>query len=246
MPRRARLNISGYPLHVIQRGNNKAACFFADHDRCVYLGMLEELAALYECAIHAYVLMTNHVHVLATPSRPRAISRLMQNLGQRYVQYVNRTHKRTGGLWEGRFKSCVIDSERYLLTCSRYIELNPVRAGMVGHPELYAWSSYRANANGEISTLLSPHPLYMGLGADADDRRKNYRAFFREVMPSTVLDQIRAAANGGFALGSEDFIARIERASGMKARPGRPGRPRKGAPTPAKVLPFGKRALTPV
>ena len=246
MPRRSRLSISGYPLHIIQRGNNKSPCFLGVHDRAVYLGMLEELADLYACRIHAYVLMTNHVHLLMTPERAHAASRLMQNLGQRYVQYINRHHSRTGGLWEGRFKCCVIDSERYLLSCSRYIELNPVRAGMVFHPSLYEWSSYGTNAEGKVSTLISPHPIYEALGAHDEERRKSYRALFGELLSSSVMDEIRTATSGGFALGNDAFIAQIERMTGAKAAPGQPGRPRKRRQLATAVLPFGKRALTPV
>lgn len=147
MPRRPRLNFAGMPLHVIQRGNNRSACFFAEEDFRFYLHWLGIGAKKYGCAIHAYVLMTNHVHLLMTPEKPAAASTLLQSLGRRYVQYVNRFYKRSGTLWEGRFKASLVNAEEYLLKCHRYIELNPLRAGMVRHPGEYAWSSYGANGH---------------------------------------------------------------------------------------------------
>ena len=164
MPRRPRITFAGVPLHLIQRGNNRQPCFFADEDYGAYLGWLEEYAQESGCAIHAYVLMTNHVHLLMTPRTSGGAGELMKRLGQRYVQYVNRTYRRSGTLWEGRFRSCLTHEEDYVLRCCRYIELNPVRANMVEHPAAYLWSSYRANAQGEPSTLLTPHPHYRALG----------------------------------------------------------------------------------
>jgi putative transposase len=178
MPRRSRICLAGYPLHVIQRGANRSACFAADRDRRTYLGLLDELADMYGCGIHAYVLMTNHVHLLMTPQRSDAASLLMKHMGQRFTQYVNRKHNRTGPLWDGRFKSCVVDSETYLLRCYRYIELNPVRAAMVRSPHEYEWSSFRVNARGEPSLFVVPHPSYMSLGAESEERRAAYRALF--------------------------------------------------------------------
>jgi len=146
MPRRARLAVPGIPWHIIQRGNNREACFYDEMDYRYYLQALEEQADKYHCRIHAYVLMTNHVHLLLTPEETDSAALLMKHLGQRYVQYINRTYRRSGTLWEGRFKSCLAQDETYVLTCHRYIELNPVRANMVDHPRDYPWSSYRANA----------------------------------------------------------------------------------------------------
>ena len=141
MPRRARLRFAGVPLHIIQRGNNRTACFFAEQDYRFYLHDLGELARRFECGVHAYALMTNHVHLLITPSATDSASLLMKHLGQRYVQYVNRVYRRSGTLWEGRFKSSLVQRQSYVLKCQRYIELNPVRAGMVPHPRDYPWSS---------------------------------------------------------------------------------------------------------
>lgn len=163
MPRRARLMLAHTPIHVIQRGNNRQACFFTTRDYQTYLKWLEEYAAQFGCHIHAYVLMTNHVHLLLTADTTGATAELMKRLGQRYCQYINRTYHRTGSLWEGRYRSCLTQEDNYLLACYRYIELNPVRAGIVNHPGAYRWSSYRANGQGTHCPLLTPHPLYESL-----------------------------------------------------------------------------------
>ena len=209
MPRRIRIRLPGYTYHVIQRGNNRAACFGGEGDRVLYLGLLEELARKEECAIHAYVLMTNHMHLLVTPRQPGAVSKLMQHLGRRYVPHFNKGHGRTGTLWEGRFKSCAVDSGSYLLRCHRYIELNPVRAGMVRSPGDYLWSSYRANAEGLPSTFLSIHPCIEALGREGPMRRENYRRLFEVALSETELIKIRTSCNTGVPLGSPDFVASI-------------------------------------
>lgn len=225
MPRRARLRLAGLPLHLIQRGNNRGACFFAEDDYRFYLHHLGLLSRKYQCAIHAYVLMTNHVHLLLTPAKRDGASLLMKHLGQRYVQYVNRTYKRSGTLWEGRFRSSLVQVRDYLLSCYRYIELNPVRAGMVEHPRDYGWSSYRANAEGKASALLTPHDEYLLLGSDDVARHKAYVALFRTKLEPDVLRDIRSAANGGFALGDERFKEQVELVLGRRARRGEAGRP---------------------
>ena len=153
MPRRARLSLPGIPWHIIQRGNNRSVCFHAEEDYYFYIYHLAELAARFGCAIHAYVLMTNHVHLLLTPEKANSVALLMKNLGQRYVQYVNRVYRRSGTLWEGRFRSCLTQTDDYVLACYRYIELNPVRAAMVRHPRDYRWSSYPANADGKQEVI---------------------------------------------------------------------------------------------
>jgi putative transposase len=217
----------GTPLHIIQRGNNRSRCFLVDSDYLVYLDLLRECAEEADCEVHAYVLMTNHVHLLISPGDIHAPAMLMQRLGQRYVQYVNRRHARTGTLWEGRFRSCLVGDECYLLICQRYIELNPVRAGMVDDPGLYPWSSYRINALGQSSDLVRPHPAYATLAQGDETRRAAYRELFREAMPDRILQRIRFASNGNFALGSEDFTASAARALGRSVTPGFGGRPRK-------------------
>ncbi len=227
MPRRARLALPGIPLHLIQRGNNRQACFFADEDYRFYLEWLAEHANRTGCHVHAYVLMTNHVHLLVTPDRAESTGVLMKAVGQRYAQYVNRTYRRSGTLWEGRYRSCPIQEDTYLLACQRYIELNPVRAGMVAHPAEYRWSSYRANVQGETNTQVRPHSLYLALGSNAIDRQAAYRELFRYALEPHLVDDIRRATNGNFALGNESFISQISEALGRRAAPGKPGRPRK-------------------
>jgi putative transposase len=202
MPRPRRLVLPSVPLHIIQRGNNRLPCFGCRSDYLVYLDMLRECAYDYGCALHAYVLMTNHVHLLLSPSEQSSPSMLMQRLGQRYVQYFNRRHERTGTLWEGRYRSCLVLDDRYFLACQRYIELNPVRANMVDAPESYPWSSYRINALGESSTLVTPHPVYAGLHPDKSARHAAYRQLFTEALSDHLLDEIRQASNGNRPLGS--------------------------------------------
>lgn len=225
MPRRARLSLPGIPWHIIQRGNNRSACFYADEDYLVYLQLLEELSAKFGCAVHAYALMTNHAHLLLTPAKEDSAALLMKHLGQRYVQYVNRTYARSGTLWEGRFRSSLVQAEDYALACYRYIELNPVRARIVRHPREYRWSSYRANAEGRNNSLIEPHALYKRLGRTADARREAYRGLFKARMDEALLDDIRTAANGNYVLGSPRFQAEIERMLGRRVTKGKPGRP---------------------
>jgi putative transposase len=227
MPRRARLALPNVPLHLIQRGNNRQACFFSDEDCRFYLEWLNEYARKTGCRIHAYVLMGNHVHLLLSAERAAAVGMLMKALGQRYVQYVNRTYRRSGTLWEGRFRSCLTQDEAYLLACQRYIELNPVRAEMVTHPAEHRWSSYRANAQGEPDALLSAHPLYAALGSDAVSRQAAYRELFRFELEPGLVDEIRRATNGNFALGNSRFTDEIAAALGRRVTPGQSGRPRK-------------------
>ena len=227
MPRRARLTLPNVPMHIIQRGNNRQACFFADEDYRFYLDWLKDYAGRTGCRIHAYVLMTNHVHLLVSSSAADGVGALMKALGQRYVQYVNRTYRRSGTLWEGRFRSCLTQEEQYLLACQRYIELNPVRAGMVEHPAEYPWSSYRANAQGETNPLIEPHSLYLALGADPSARQAAYRELFRYELEPGLVDAIRQATNGNFALGDARFGVEIALTIGKRAMPGKSGRPRK-------------------
>lgn len=225
MPRRARLSVPGIPWHIIQRGNNRSACFYADKDYGLYLQYLEELSAKFGCAIHAYALMTNHVHLLLTPEKEESAALLMKHLGQRYVQYVNRTYQRSGTLWEGRFRSCLTQAEDYVLACYRYIELNPVRAGMVRHSREYRWSSYRANAEGRSNSLIKPHDMYKRLGRSADSRREAYRGLFKAHMDGGVLDDIRAATNGNYVLGTPRFQEEIGLMLGRRVIKGKAGRP---------------------
>lgn len=225
MPRRARLSIPGIPWHIIQRGNNRSVCFFAENDFSFYLHYLEEFATKFGCAVHAYVLMTNHVHLLLTPQQPDSASLLMKHLGQRYVQYINRTYKRSGTLWEGRFRSCLAQSEGYVLACYRYIELNPVRAAMVNRPQDYRWSSYHANALGKPNSLITSHDEYLRLALGESERLEVYRALFKANLDEEMMVQIRRATNGNYALGNERFQQEIEAVLGRRARRGHAGRP---------------------
>jgi putative transposase len=221
------LPLSGLPLHIVQRGNNRAACFFAEEDYRFYLHWLRLLSARHRCAIHAYVLMTNHVHLLLTPERPGSESRLMQAMGRRYVQYVNRFYKRSGTLWEGRFKASIVHAEEYLLKCYRYIELNPVRAGMVLHPADYPWSSYCWHGTGRNDEVIRDHALYLALDRDLARRLQAYAGLFRTELDGETLAEIRSALQRGRALGNDRFQEEIEMALGRRQR-GKAGRPRSG------------------
>lgn len=225
MPRKQRVSVVGIAEHVIQRGNNKQIIFAHKSDMKAYVVWLREYAEQFKVNIHAWVLMTNHVHLLCTPDVEFGTTHMMQALGRKYVQYFNRRYSRSGTLWEGRFRSSLVDNERYLLHLHRYIELNPVRAGMVNDPAEYSWSSYQINGLGKVSPLSTPHPLYLSLGKTDKQRQRNYRLLFEEEIDSKVIEDIRDAANKGLALGSESFIAHVEELTGKLLRKGKPGRP---------------------
>ncbi len=202
MPRRLRPRVTGFPVHIIQRGHNRQACFFAKADYEFYLDRLVEFAPRFECELHAYVLMTNHVHLLVTPQLATGLSLLMKFLDQRYAQYVNRVYRRSGTLWEGRFRSSLVRSSRYVLACYRYIEMNPARANIVRHPEDYPWSSYAANAEGKLTTGLTPHPEFLALSVNGERRRLAYRRLFGMGFDPELLRDIRVSAHGGLVLGA--------------------------------------------
>jgi putative transposase len=205
MPRRPRLVIPDVPIHITQRGVDRCATFISDDDFALYLWVLRDACVRARCAIHAYALMTNHVHLLLTPADSDAPACLMRALGLRYVRYFNDRYRRTGTLWEGRFRSTIVDTSRYFLACSRYIERNPVRAGIVDDPGAYAWSSYRRNAYGENDGIVTPHSLYTALGTDAATRRAAYRELFAANIPSMVLPEIRTAPRGRHMLGTASY-----------------------------------------
>jgi putative transposase len=228
VPRAKRLDLPGVPQHVVQRGNDRQPCFFRESDYLHYLQDLREAAVKFGCGIHAYVLMTNHVHLLVTPEQAGGIGRMMQAIGRRYVRYINDTRLRTGTLWEGRYKACLVDSERYVLTCYRYIELNPVRAAMVTGPDQYRWSSYGHNAQGRFDPLVSPHPTYLQLDRDEPGRHARYRALMSSGLPTEELEAIRLYVTRQRALGDSRFQAEIERQLQQRAGLGVPGRPRRG------------------
>ncbi len=214
-------------MHLIQRGNNREAVFFDEEDHARYRDWLAAAAAEYGCAIHGYVLMTNHVHLLVTPQAAESVPRTMQALGRRYVRHVNTTYRRTGTLWEGRYRAAPIDSEGYFLACCRYIELNPVRARMVKRPRDYRWSSYHAHAHGAVDALVTDHRLYRRLGPDPATRQKDYRELFRAALEDTFVDALRAATNGGWALGDARFKRHIAKTLGRRVAPLSKGRPPK-------------------
>lgn len=226
MPRRPRTHLDGLPLHIVQRGHNRDACFLNEQDYLAYLGWLDEALRQTGCQLHAYVLMTNHVHLFLTPERAETIPKLLIALGRRYVQYFNRNYKRTGTLWDSRYKSSLVQADAYLLATMRYIELNPVRACMVDDPAHYRWSSYRANALGQAQPRVTPHPVYTDIARDESERHAAYRQLFRPQLDDDAIADIRLALNQSLPLGSSRFHEQIERAVGER-REARPrGRPR--------------------
>ena len=229
MPRRPRIHLDGVPLHIVQRGHNREPCFFAEVDYCSYLHWLGAALAETGCELHAYALMTNHVHLLLTPRMAAEVPKLMISLGRRYVQYINRRYRRTGTLWESRYKSSLVQPETYLFACQRYIELNPVRAAIVEDPAHYRWTSYRANGLGQADAVLTPHPLYRALGRDDRERQVAYRSLFHTRLVRAAIDDIRIALNQSQPLGNKRFYEKIEQVTGRR-REARPrGRPRADA-----------------
>ena len=230
MPRRSRIHIDNCPLHIVQRGHNRAPCFFTENDYGSYLHWLHEALTESNCALHAYVLMTNHVHLLLTPKHAEAVPKVIISLGRRYVQHVNRIYRRTGTLWDSRYKSSLVQSDTYLLACQRYIELNPVRAAMVSDPAGYRWSSYRVHALGRPDAIVSPHPLYRALGRDDRERQAAYRKLFDARLDHAAIDDIRLALSQSQPVGDSRFYQALEQMTGIRreARPrGRPPRDEK-------------------
>jgi putative transposase len=225
MPRRPRLHLPGIPQHVIQRGVDRQPVFFADEDCQFYLDWLGETAQKRGIEVHAYCLMTNHVHLLLSSPSADALGGLMQDIGRRYVQYINRTYRRSGGLWQGRYKAAFVQSERYLLTCMRYVELNPVRAGMVVAPGDYRWSSYHANALGLPNPRLTPHLDYLALGATLEARLQTYRQLFVTEVDDPAWNLIRHATQQGVLMAESHFAEIIERRLGRSVQPRPRGRP---------------------
>ena len=209
MPRRPRYCPIGIPVHVIQRGNNRQTLFTSDKDIAAFAHWLHAGAIKFDVQVHGWVFMTNHVHLLITPLQDDAVSRLNQYLGRLYVRYFNFTYARSGTLFEGRFKSSLVQQEEYLLTCLRYIELNPVRAGMVTDPGNYRWSSYQAHGLGARGGMWTPHPVYLALGNCRSTRQTAYRSLMSETLDSDVIAKIRHCANSGLVLGSEKFRTQV-------------------------------------
>ncbi|MDT8321992.1 MAG: transposase [Xanthomonadales bacterium] len=226
MARRPRLDLPGVPQHVIQRGNNRQRCFFEINDYVTYRTFLDLAREKADCLIHAYVMMGNHAHFLVTGNQPGSVSIMMQSLGRRYVRHINKKYDRTGSLWEGRYRSTLVDSENYLLACYRYIELNPVRARIVERPEDYPWSSFKHHVNEYADPLIEDHEIFCSIGKTPRQRARRYRALVRQQIDTPSLRTIRNNTNRGYVLGSARFAERVEAALQRRATPGRPGRPK--------------------
>ena len=227
MPRQLRFVVAGVAAHITQRGHNGADCFTRDSDYLIYLLHLRELCEKHGCAIHAYCLMTNHVHLLLTPSTEKACTNVMRDLGQRYVQYFNRRYGRIGTLWQGRYWANVVESARYLLGTYRYIERNPVAARMVQAPQDYRWSSVGANTGQRADALVTPHAEYMALGEDEASRQASYSRMVQESVEQELIRQIRESRDTGYPLASNAFKAGLAARLGRRTEPGKAGRPEK-------------------
>ncbi len=226
MARLPRYVAPGLPQHIIQRGNNRQVIFIGEGDYTTYLAWLKEAAQRYGLLIHAYVLMTNHVHILATPTHDDSIAKTLQSLGRRYVQYFNATYKRSGTLWEGRYRATVVDADNYLLACCRYIEMNPVRAGMVKSAAHHRWSSYRHNAQGQKDAHIAEHEVYRRLGRTVQARYEAYRSLFRDGDDDSTVRAIRESTHKGWVLGSDRFRGQVESVTKRRSMPLPRGRPR--------------------
>ncbi len=227
MPRKPRFFIPGVPVHIVQRGHSREPVFFEDADHQAYLYWLKEGSNRYSVDVHAYVLMSNHIHLLVTESNAHGISRLMQYLGRHYVQYINHNYGTSGSIWEGRYKASLVHDEEFLLTCMRYIELNPVRANMVRSPGHYRWSSYRFNGQGRSDSLVTPHSIYQALGKTQPTRLEVYKELFKAHVDKDTLVDIRSAWQTGTPLGNDYFLQKIEDKLKCKVGQARRGRPKK-------------------
>ena len=234
MPRPSRFVLPGHPHHLLQRGNNRNPIFFHEDDYRFFLKSLQTASARYGCHIHAYVLMTNHLHLLVSPETEDGLARLMQSVGRRYVPYINQRYQRTGTLWEGRYRAVLLETERYVLACHRYIELNPVRAQMVQHPADYVWSSYHHHATGAPDALVHDHALYTALGPDTASRCSAYEALCTEALAVETLQAIRDGTNTGWVLGDAQFASQVEATLHRRVRPAARGGYRPGAGRPQK------------
>jgi putative transposase len=227
MTRRPRIQLVGELLHIYQRGNNQRKCFMSRTDYYYYLDCLNEYSKRYEVALHAYVLMPDHIHLLLTPLKPNSASKMMQSIGRRYVQYFNHKNSCSGTLWEGRFKSCIVDNNGYLLSCHHFIESNPIRAGLVVQEDEYEWSSYHFNANGRADPVITPHARYLELADSSTQCQKNYRTFLKRKMKATEIEFINAATNSNSALGDHIFLRSLESILSIHLRKRKAGRPLK-------------------
>jgi len=227
MPRPPRISLPGLTCHIVQRGNDRNRTFFSDEDYRTYLLLLKRISRRYETSVHAYVLMTNHVHLLMTSKQQDGLSRTMQQVGSSYTRHVNDRYERTGTLWEGRFRSSPVDSDFYCLACYRYIELNPVRAGMVSSPGEYRWSSYNENAGRRAPSVVEPHDSFLAIASASDERASCYRAIVNDQLPDKTISAIRRATSSGMPIGDETFRKAIEQRSGTVIGRRQRGRPSK-------------------
>ena len=225
MARLPRLDLPGIPQHIVQRGNNRLPCFLDDADRARYRQLLREALLATDCRLHAYVLMGNHFHLLATPQTQDGLPLMMQSVGRSYVRYFNRRHQRSGTLWEGRYRSTIVQSERYLLACMVYIDLNPVRAGMVAQPGDYPWSSYAHSMGRRNDPLVTPHALFWSLGNTPFAREAAYGELVRAGIVGADQAQIGQSVHAGWALGEADFIAALQQRTQRRVAKGKAGRP---------------------
>lgn len=230
MARLPRLTLAGYPHHIIQRGNDRQSIVRDDQDRQRLLDLWAEHARTFKVAIHAWVIMDNHFHLLATPETQEGLPQMMQAVGRAYVRYFNLRHQRTGTLWEGRYRSNLIESERYLLACMVYIDLNPVRAGMVAQPEDFRWSSHRHCIGQASDKLVTPHALFWALGNTPFAREAAYAELVRQGLAQRDMDDLTRTALSGWALGSEAFVGSLQEGTTRRLSPGRAGRPFKKSP----------------
>ena len=225
MARMKRAAPVGVPVHILIRANNRQACFSASGDYAAYLWWLREYSEKYQIDVHAWVLLENHLHLLCTPNLAGGLSQMIEALGRQYVRFFNQQNQRTGTLWEGRYRSCLVQPERYLLEMCRYIELNPVRLELVSHAADYNWSSYQINANGKPSALCMPHAEYSKLGATKTEQTEKYFAFCEQNIGEAMLEEIRNSTNKGLAIGDESFKIEVEKMTGRRVRPLKSGRP---------------------
>ncbi|MBS1187662.1 MAG: transposase [Burkholderiaceae bacterium] len=229
MARTARLVIPNMPHHIIQSGNDRQSIFRDDADYLAFQAWLKDAARQFRVALHAYVLLPNQVHLLATPVDETGLARMMQWVGRYYVPYFNQKYSRSGTLWQGRFKTSVIESEQYFLPCSRYIEMKPVRTGLAANPADYRWSSFAHHVGDRPDSMITDHPLYWGMGNTPFEREAAYKAWILQPVPDGELDALSSAVAKGWALGSDEFKIALERRTSRRVRPGKKGRPRKQA-----------------
>ena len=225
MARLPRLTLPGYPHHIIQRGNNRQAIFASAADYQTLLDLLLDNATKYGVAVHAYVLMNNHFHLLVTPQNARGVPLMMQALGRRYVRYFNDAQQRSGTLWEGRYKSTLIQAERYLLACMAYIDLNPVRSALVAQARDYPWSSYGHYSGQRIDKLISPHRLFWELGNTPFAREAAYAEWVRQGVSPAQQAALTDSALSGWALGEPEFVAELQRLTPRRVTKSQAGRP---------------------